>query len=149
MQVTQANLNAFVDVIAADTGILAAATAMHCHLVINSFTPSLSLELADVTLATFTGSTPLNAGTGVQPVLLNPLTNQYEIRIKEPAGGWSWICTADPATPETVYGFILTDTADTLLIGSGLVDTPVEISAAGQGLEIGSIKLQFLNSSPY
>jgi hypothetical protein len=149
MQPTQTLQAAMVAAMAEDTAFLAAATAMHVHLVIEPFAPSLALVLGDVTLATFPGSDPLSAGTGAQPVLTDPLTGLLNIRILEPAGGWSWVADDTVVTPETVYGWILTDTANTGLLGSGLLETPVTIEAEGQGLEIPSIKLQFSNTSPF
>jgi len=134
--------------VAADTDYLAAPTAMHVHLVIEPFVPSRDLDLSSLTLATFTGGGPKNAGTGAQQVFHDPLTNMDCIRLLEPAGGWSWLCTVAPAETETVVGYVVTDTANAVMLGSGLLDNPVPISAVNDGLSIPQITLAFLNNSP-
>lgn len=139
---------AMIDAMAADTAYLAAATAMHAHLVVSNFVPSQTTALADLDLATFTGSAPKSAGTGAQSVFLDALTNQMVIQLKEPAGGWTWVCTANPAEPETVYGIAMTDTANAVLLGTLLLAEAVTISASGQGFSVPDIRLRFATNSP-
>lgn len=55
----------------------------------------------------------------------------------------------NPGSPETIYGYYVTDNADAVLLGSALLDTPVTISASGQGLDIANIKLRFRTNSPF
>lgn len=140
--------NAIVDAAAADTAYLAAATAMKVFPVVSNFVPSRSLDIGDLTLATFTGGGAKLAGTGAQDVFHDPLTAMRTIQIKSPAGGWTWECTAAPAEPETVYGFIVTDNAGAVLIGSGLLPTPVQIADVDDGFSVPYIRLAFNNSSP-
>lgn len=137
------------DLLAADVGSLAAATAMHLHLAINNFVPALGLVLGGLTEATFTGSTALNAGTGAQPIAYDGETGLLTIDVKEPAGGWRWECTVDPAAPETIFGVYLTDTANAVLWGAQLLPDPVTITVAGTFLEVPYVRLRFLITSPY
>jgi hypothetical protein len=134
--------------LAADTTLLASATAMHVHLVAATFVPSLDLAIGTLTFATFTGSTAINAGTGAQLVFYDPTTNLRVIEIKTPAGGWHWACTATPTPAQTIYGFALTDNADAVLLASALLPTPITISAAGQGIDILPMQLRFPLNSP-
>jgi len=138
-----------IDAAAADTAFLASATAMHLHLAAAPFTPSLDLVLGSLTEATFTGGADKNAGTGAQTVLFDVSTGFEMIQILEPVGGWTWLCTVTPGAPETIYGWYLTDTADAVLLGSGLLPDPVTIEAAGQGLTIPRVTLSFPESSPF
>lgn len=138
-----------IDAMAADTAFLADALAMHVHLAIAAFVPSLDLDILTLVEATFTGSAAKVAGTGAQPVSFDVPTGAEIIMVKEPAGGWSWTCTVDPVVPETVFGWWITDNADTLLLGSALLDDPVTINAAGQGLTVARVFLSFAQSSPY
>jgi len=140
---------AIIDAAAADTAYLAAATAMHVHLAAAPFTPGLDLDLGTLTEATFTGSAAKSAGTGAQPVSFDVPTGFEIITVKEPAGGWSWVCTVDPGAPETIHGWYITDTADAVLLGSGLLEGPVTIDAAGQGLSVSRIILSFSETSPF
>jgi len=149
MKVSREIWEAFQDLLAADTGTLAAVAAMHVHLVIAPFVPSLDLVIGDLTLATFTGSTPKNAGTGAQQVFDNPLAaGQRVVQILEPAGGWTWICTADPTPAETVYGWVLTDNTNADVYGSELLAAPVTIGSAGQGITVPNVRMSFLPTSP-
>ena len=149
MQPTRALWRKQADLLAADTATLAAAMAMHVHLCKAPFVPSLDLLLASLTEATFTGSTALAAGTGTQPDFYDVADGALTIQIKEPAGGWLWTCTADPASPEIIYGWYLTDNADAVLYGAALLIAPVTINAAGQAIDIGEVTLKWLPQSPY
>lgn len=146
---SRALFEAMIDAMAADTAFLAAATAMHVHPVVNNFVPSQTISLGSLTLATFTGGAAKNCGVGAQTVFLDPIANLLLIQLLEPAGGFTWECTVTPASPETVYGYAVTDTADAVLLGTALLDTPVAISVAGQGFSVPYIRLRFLNTSPF
>jgi len=135
--------------LAADTSMLANATANKVSLVVSSFVPSQTLDIGTLTLASFTGSTALAAGTGTQQVFLDPVSNQWQIQIKEPAGGWNWICTADPTPAQTVYGWVLTNGAIDTILASGVLTTPIQIAASGQGLSLPYLRLGFLQNSPF
>lgn len=136
--------------LAADPTTLApAADANIVSLVISSFVPSQALDIGTLTLATFTGSAPKEAGVGAQTVFTDPISNLRVIQVKEPTGGWTWVCTATPGAPETVYGVILTNDDGTVLLGSMLLPTPVTIAVAGQGLTVDKLWFSFLNNSPF
>lgn len=147
MQISRVIFNAIADLLAADTELLAAATAMHVHLVTNDFVPSLDVDIGDLTLADFTGSTPKNCGTGEQQVFNDPVTGDRLVQLLEPAGGFTWECTADPDPAQTVYGYVVTDTANAVVLGCDRLPVPVTISAAGQGITIGNIRIPFTPSS--
>lgn len=141
--------DAIANLLAADPGTLSAATAMHVHLIIAAFTPNLDTDFSLLTPATFTGSTPIDVTPGDQAVYYDAVTGLLTIELLEPAGGFHWDCTVDPATPETVYGIAVTDTADAVLIGSMLLDPQPTISAAGQGMDVPFVQLRFDANSPF
>lgn len=149
MTPSQALFQAMIDLLAADTGILANVVANKVSLVASNFVPSKTLNLGTLTLASFTGSTALAAGTGAQQVFLDPVTSTWQIQIKEPAGGWNWICTATPTPAQVIYGWVLTNGAIDELIGSGLLTNPISISAAGHGLSLPYLRYGFANNSPF
>jgi hypothetical protein len=123
--------------LAADAATLApVANGNKIALVVNPFTPNENLVIGDFTLASFTGSTPLVAGTGTQEVGIDPTTGQQSITMKEPAGGWRFACTVTPASPQNVYGYILMDNAAATLLAMQAFDAPITISASGQFIEI-------------
>lgn len=131
--------------LADDTSSLApAVNANKIALVTSPFTPEETLTVADLTLASFTGSTPIAGAAGDQGVALDPVTGQQLITILAPAGGWRWVCTAAPATPQTIYGFALLDAALDTLLGVELLTTPVTISAVGQEIDLGAVTIDFV-----
>lgn len=108
-------------------------------LLISNFTPPIT-DPTSPTPATFTGSTPKEAGLNDADVYVDPVTGIDYIQLKEPVGGWNWICTADPASPETVYGWMITNAAGSETYGSAKFATPIVINAAGQGIQIGQVR---------
>ena len=130
---------------AADATFLAPALAGNkIKLVIAAFTPSEDRVLGDFTLASFTGSTPLVAGTGTQAVGVDGVSGEQVITILEPAGGWRWECTVAPASPQTVFGFIMTSNDDLTLIGCGLLPQTVLIARVGDEVQIGNVTLRIV-----
>jgi hypothetical protein len=104
-------------------------------LVKNSFVPSPTLVLADLTLAAFTGSAPKVIAGADQSVVRNEETGGYGVQVIEPVGGLNFVCTAAPAEPETIYGYIVTDSADAL-IGSALLEQQKIIAQIGDFVEV-------------
>lgn len=142
-------LDAIPDLLANDATTLGDATACKVKLVASPFTPSADLVIGGLTLATFTGSTPLEPDTGPQQVFVDLATGYRTVQMLEPAGGWTWICTADPVAPETIYGYILTDNAGAVLYGSALLDSTVTVDAAGQAVTISRLIFRFPPTSPF
>jgi len=110
-------------------------------LIAADFTVTENLAIGDLTLASFTGSTPKTAGTGAQSVGIDPATGQQIITILAPAGGWVWECTVTPGAPETIFGIALTDNAGAVLLAVLKFQTAVVISAAGQQVSQGNITI--------
>lgn len=148
MQPTKAIWEASQDLLAQDAATLADILPMKVHLAKAAFMPSMELEVADLTEATFTGSAAKSAGAGNQPVYYDAADGLRTIRILEPAGGWSWTCTAAPASAETIYGVFMTDNTNTNLWGTMLLPEPITIDDAGQGITVGEITFKFLPTSP-
>lgn len=132
------------DLIAADTTLLAPATANKIALVTQPVTQDEDLTMAALTLATFTGSTPKAGASGTQGSGINPATGQQRITILTPVGGWRWVCTADPVTPETIYAIVLTDTTLADFLGIEVLAEPVEISEAGQEFDAGAVEMDIV-----
>lgn len=143
MQISRALYESIADQVATDTAILAAATAMNVHLIAEAFTPTLDTDFTALQEATFTGSAAKAAGTGAQQVFNDPTNGTRVLQILEPAGGWTWECTATPASAETIYGYALTDTANAVTHGTGLLPTPVTINLAGQGITLPNVRINF------
>lgn len=140
--------DAIPDLLAKDPATLSAALPMYVRLVIANFVPALDLDLTLLTFATFTGSADLAVTAGDQAVYYDAVSGLLTIELLEPAGGFHWTCTADPADPETVYGIVVVDNAKTVLIGSMLLDPAPVISSAGQGMDVGFLQFSFLTNNP-
>lgn len=133
MYATRSLRNQAMELLAADDTTLApAANANKMALLTGDFDEGESLTFADLSFATFTGSTPILAGTGTQPEGFDPNSDDSVIDIKRPAGGFRWECTAAPATPEVITGYALIDNGATTLWAAKKFDTPITITSVGQ-----------------
>jgi hypothetical protein len=131
--------------LAADSATLApAVNANLISLVVSPFTPNENLAIGTLTLASFTGSTPIAGATGSQPTAIDPFTEQQRIIIKPPVGGYIFTCTVAPSPPQTVYGFILTDHTGATLLAMALLPVPVTISEIGHFVDCGEVNLIFV-----
>lgn len=140
MTPTNLILDEMQDLLAGDVATLAAVTAMHVHLAMAPFTPGPTRVVGDFTPATFTGSTAKNAGTGTQQTFVDAISGARVIQLLEPAGGWHWLCTAITNLPQTIYGYYVTDTADTDLYGCVAFTTPIILTASGQAIDVANIR---------
>jgi len=140
---TQVIINSLAELLAEDVAFLAAAAVKNVHLIMEPFTPGPSTDFTTLTEATFTGSAAKTAAAGAQQFFTDPTTGQRICQLIEPAGGWHWLCTADPAAPEDIYGYVVTDAADAVTLGSQLFDTPINISGAGQAIDVDQVRFTF------
>lgn len=133
---------AMLDLLAADTATLSqAVNANSVSLVISDFTPSPTLTIGSLTLATFTGSTPLLIELNDQQVGFDPDLMMWFIELVPPVGGWYWECTVAPAAPETVFGGIVRNAAGAVLYASFLKDTPTIIQDVGDSVAFDQLRL--------
>jgi hypothetical protein len=134
--------------LAADAATLAPpALANHMWLVMSNFVPAETTVLTDFTLATFDGSTPIDVTVGTQPEGLDPATKDAIIDISPPAGGFRWETTGVTNLPQTIYGYALLDNADAVLLGCGLLDSPITLNAVNERIDIGDVNLRQLANS--
>jgi len=120
-----------------------AADPLEVALVAAPFTPSELMVLSDFTLATFTGSTPKLCQAPPQQAGIDPATQEQVVTALAPAGGWRWECTAAPATPETIYGFVFTNSAPGWSF-CALLPTPVTIANVGDFIDLGALEMRFV-----
>jgi len=134
--------------IADDTTTLGSATALKVHLAKAPFTPAPNLDPTTLVPADFTGYAALSPPSGSQLVYQDPITGLFTVELKEPAGGWHFQTTAITNLPQNIYGWWVTDNTSATLYGSGLLDTPVPLTASGQGFDLPTLTYAFLNQSP-
>jgi hypothetical protein len=78
------------------------------RLVAAPFSPSKTLAFGDLTYATFTGGAAKDTATGLPQVqVYDSPSKRWGIMLAEPAGGFNWVCTAAPDSPETIYGVVV------------------------------------------
>jgi hypothetical protein len=131
--------------LAADTTTLAPATANKVALYNTPTAINENLVPGSLSLATFTGSSPISGTAGAQGVGTDPATGDQVVTILAPAGGWRFVCTAAPVTPETIYGFALLDhTLAATLLAIAALPTPTTIVNVGDEIDLGSIPLTFV-----
>jgi hypothetical protein len=134
--------------LAADTTTLAPAmNAIYMALVKAPLVPTEQLTFADITLATFDGSTPIALTVGSQPEGLDPVTTDSVIDLSPPAGGFRWITTGTTDLPQTIYGYVLLDHAKTTLYAAETLDVPITLTATGQRIDIGDANLNLAAGS--
>jgi len=144
MTPTQTLLNALQALLATDVTALGSVTAMKVHLIMAPFVPGSLTDLASLTEATFTGHTALTAGAAPQQIFTDPETGNLVAQVKEPAGGWTWIASDAVNLPQTIYGWVLTNGAGSVTLGSELFDTPRLLNAALQAINIPFVRYEFL-----
>lgn len=126
------------------SGLAPAADPNAISLIMADFTPTESLVLADLTLATFTGSTPIDGFVGAQEYWIDPATDEFMITLIEPANGWRWEVMDAVNLPQTIYGYALHNGAKTVLLGVHHFDTPITLTSALQAIDIGSAGIRFV-----
>lgn len=131
------------ELLAADATTLApAADANKIALIAAPFVEDETLVVGDLTLASFTGSTPLEGEIGAQQAGIDPATQEQVITILAPAGGWRWECTVAPAEPQAIYGYALVDNAGTDLLGVAALPEAITIASVGDFIDLGSVNLR-------
>jgi hypothetical protein len=148
VQPIQAMVNALASLLAGATAYLApSASANIVALIVAPFTKGPNLVVADLTLASFAGSTPIAGMTGTQDVGNDPNTGQQVITIIAPSGGWVFTCTTAPATPQTVFGYALLNNAGTTLLATEYLIPNTTITNIGDFIDLGKITFT-LNPAP-
>jgi hypothetical protein len=108
-------------------------------LVISPFVPGPDVSIADLTQATFDGSSQLSIPTQPQIVVLDNETGRLGILLKEPVGGYKWVCTADPDPAQIVYGYAVYSSEDDVTFFTELLPSPVTISSIGNFVELSGL----------
>lgn len=141
MLIDSAMRQTLIELIASSEPISQPTDELKVWLIASNFTPPISDPTVPTT-ATFTGSTEKEAALGDADVYIDPTNGKSYIQLKEPAGGWSWICTATPGAAETIYGYMVTNAGKTECYGATKFSTPYVINAAGQGIQIGQVRYE-------
>lgn len=128
--------------LAADTATLApAANEIKIALVKSAFVPSEQLVLADVDLADFDGSTPLEVKLNAQPEGLDPLTNDSVIDLIPDLGLWRWETTGLTNLPQTIHGYVLLNAAEDTVFASALLPQQITLDAINQRVDLDEVSL--------
>jgi len=141
---SQEILDAAAALLAADTATLDNATDVEVILFKDPITPTPATVVGDLTPADFDGYAPLAKAASGPVVTTDPDTGDKLIRIPDPAGGWNWVTSGVTNLPQTIYGYALTDNTGADLYGIHVFDTPITLTAAGQGVVIGDVTFRML-----
>lgn len=133
------------ELLAADATTLAPALAANkIALVKAPFNVNEDLVLGTLTLADFTGSTPIAGATGTQQAGVDPVTGQQKVTVLTPVGGWRWETADLVHLPQTIYGFVLLNDAGDTLLGAELLPAGTLLQTAGQFIDLGAVELSFV-----
>jgi len=113
-------------------------------LVMSPFTENENMVVGDITLATFTGSTPIEGTTGAQTTGIDPVTQQQVIEIKPPLGGYRWETTDTVNLPQTIYGYALLTNDLATLLAIKTFDDPITLQDADQFIDVDSATMRFV-----
>lgn len=145
MQSSRALRIKMMQLLAADTATLAqAADPNHVVLLMEPVTPSEALVMADVTPATFDGATPIEVELGTQGEGTDPNTDDGLISILPPADGFRWETTGVTNLPQTIYGFALTNEAQTTLFGAEALEVPIVLTGVNQVVQLPAVQFREL-----
>ncbi len=120
---------------------------VNVHLAKNSFTPGPGLTLASLTEADFPNYDALSPNDAKPVVTVDPNNQDALLRLLDPTGGWAWTCDDTISPNQTIYGYYVTNAADSVLVGAETFDEPVVISGPAQAVVIGSIICRLPNGS--
>ena len=117
-------------------------------LVTNSFVPSKNLTVTDLELAEYDGGEAKDIPFGPQLFILDNTTGRKGVLLKEPVGGYKWICSVPPDPVKTVYGWAIINVDGDAVFFADLLPVPVPITAVGNAVEITAV-LGWLENQPY
>lgn len=143
---TQSFVDLMVDALMASPVFGTGSDTYDFYLIAAPFTPGLNLVSSDLTYATFTGGAGKVGGTPPQLQIRKSDTGQWGVLAIEPTGGAKWVCTAAPASPETIYGWALRKDGTTLVF-TQLLPEPVTIAQVGDFVEVTAI-MGFFTTMP-
>jgi len=132
MKPTKALANTISTLLAADTTILANASAMKLALITQPFTESLDRLAGDLTMASASPLAPVAATAGAQENGVDPVTGELKVEVKPPAGGFRWETGTGFSGPVTIYGYALTNNAGSSLIGMQALADPITLTGDNQ-----------------
>jgi len=101
----------------------------------NNYTPNAQSIIDDFEAANFDGYAGVNCAAGAPGKYLNPVTGAWEIRPKEPAGGFEFKTTGVTNLPQTIYGAFMTGPADEVYAAVRF-ETPIVLTAANQVIDV-------------
>lgn len=121
-----------------ETYMTASPNFSHLHLFKNNVTIGPGIVLADLVEADFDGYlvVPMSPGTSWTQPKIDPLGN---ISMLDPGLG-IFLGDTPQTTPNTIYGWYITNNADSILLMAGNMPTPLDftVSAAALDIEIGA-----------
>jgi len=120
-------------------GLLADCADISVTPVIDSFDPADKTNMPDLTAATFTGGAAKLGDTGAAVIFHDPTDDKWKARIKEPAGGWTWLATAATNLPQTVYGVKVFNEDLEKPIGTARLSADALIEAINDQCSIGDV----------
>lgn len=144
MEITKATFDGFMDGIVAHDPPFSDDVSL--KLLKHPFTPGLDFVFDPDDEADFdgygAGKTTAGIEWGYDPNTMNGI-----ITATPPVGGFHWETATDASLPQTIYGFILFNGNDTVAIAGQLFDTPVELTAANQIVDVPLAQITALPSA--
>lgn len=138
---TSAVVKRMMELIGGDSITFAPATQVKVYLVNVAFTPSAEPVIGDLTSPTTGGLGPIS-GTTTNVTSLDPNNGDVLMEIGVPAGGWNWLTTDTVGLNTTIFGFMVTNAARSVVLASELLPAPVVMTGVGQSLNVPLVGLR-------
>lgn len=115
-------------------------TGQEVFLSDENFTPARNMALPHE--ATGGSLAAIVASGAVVQTSIDPTTGALIFRLVPPVGGWRWETVGASGLPITIYGWVWWNPDDNSIWKAALLDTPVELSASGQSIEVDEVEVQ-------
>jgi len=135
---TRTTLQAINGAMIANTNLFGDDPGHNLILIQNSFVPSPDVQLSDLTEATFPGYVAVEIPVLPQLEILDNESGRFGILLKEPVGGYKYICNAPTEPSQTIYGWAIVD-GDGGLWFTELLPEPVVITDLGNFVELSAV----------
>lgn len=98
----------------------------------------------DLTLASFSGSTPIAVETGVMTVVQDPNTLEWIMILAAGTPPFMWTLGGAPGAPVTIYGYALLSPALDRVFALAQFPTPITLTAPSQFINIEPVEFRFV-----
>lgn len=116
---------------------------LHVRLFKSPITPTGSMDTATFAshFADFDGGNALAAEDGDANVAVDGGNGNNSVELVPPLGGFRWSVSGSDNLPQTIYGYVVMNTGETVVLFADLLPAPITLTGVGQVIELGFPKI--------